>query len=285
MLLSAKKSGAHARRLRLWHVSSALLVAVFLGGLYACDIVRVSPPFIVVAEDAITHKPVPGMSVCLHIESIGREALATKMSRVGGSGILFLPPSIQAGLPLLGFDRFWVRITDPDAEMVSPCGGDIGPNQTRANGWPVQLGADAHGRTRYFPVVLLRGVPDPYILKWGAMNRAMGFPVGSHIALIPVLQSPSDCKQIQDPPLAEDCRQLNTFAAAMSLRKRDDKESWARAEALCNEIDHSEYSGVCKGVFSRVTRSRQLRQSNPNYDAAHDPFDDPNYDFADGTFR
>ncbi len=283
MLLSAKKSGAHARRLRLWHVSSALLVAVFLGGLYACDILRVSPPFIAVAEDAITHKPVPGMSVCLHIESIiGREALATKMSRTGVLGILFLPPSIQAGLPLLGFDRFWVRVTDPDAEMVAPCGGDIGPNQTRANGWPIQLGADAHGRTRYFPVALRWGVPDPYFLHWDAMYRAMGYPVGSHIALIPVLQNPSDCKQIHDPSLAEDCRQLNTFAAAMSLRKRDDNESWARAEALCNDIDHSMYSGVCKGAFSRVTRSRQMRQQNPNYDAAHDPFDDPNYHFADG---
>ncbi len=254
MLLSAKKSGAHARRLRLWHVSSALLVAVFLGGLYACDIVRVSPPFIAVAEDAITHKSVPGMSVCLHIESIGREVLATKMSRTSVLGILFLPPSIQAGLPLLGFDRFWVRVTDPDAGMVASCGGDIGPNQTRANGWPIQLGADAHGRTRYFPVALLRGVRDPYSLNWGAMNRAMGFPGGSRIELIPVLQNPSDCKQIQDPSLAEDCRQLNTFAAAMSLRKRDDKESWTRAEALCDEVDHSMYSGLCKAVFNRVTR-------------------------------
>ncbi len=285
MLLSAKKSGAHARRLRLWHVSSALLVAVFLGGLYACNIVRVSPPFIAVAEDAITHKSVPGMSVCLHIESIGREVLATKMSRTGVLGILFLPPSIQAGPPLLGFDRFWVRLTDPDAEMVASCGGQIGPNQTRANGWPIQLGADAHGRTRYFPVALLWGRPDPFVLDWGAMYRAMGFPVGSHIALIPVLQSPSDCKQIQDPSLAEDCRQLNTFAAAMSLRKRDDKESWARAEALCNEVDHSMYSGMCKAVFSRVTRSRQGRRENPKYDAAHDPIDDPNYYFADGISR
>jgi hypothetical protein len=223
------------------------------------------------------------MSVCLHIESVGREILATKMSRTGPLGILFLSPSIQAGLPLLGFDRFWVRVTDPDAEMVAPCGGDIGPNQTRANGWPIQLGADAHGRTRYFPVALRWGVPDPYFLHWDAMYRAMGFPVGSHIALIPVLQNPSDCKQIQDPFLAEGCRQLNTFAAAMSLRKRDDKKSWARAEALCNEVDHSMYSGMCKAVFSRVTISRQMRQQNPNYDAAHDPFDDPNYYSADGV--
>jgi IPT/TIG domain len=281
MLLSAKESGADTRKLRLWHVGSALLVAAFLGGLYACNIVRVSPPFIAVAEDAITHKAVPGMNVCLHIESIGREVLSTKMSRTGVLGILFLPPSIQAGPPLLGFDRFWVRVTDPDAGMVSPCGSDIGPNQTRANGWPIQLGADAHGRTRYFPVALLRGVPDPYFLHWGAMHRSMGFPVGSRIALIPVLQSPSDCKQIQDPSLAEDCRQLNTFAAAMSLRKRDDKESWARAEALCDEVDHSTYSATCKGVFRRVTMSRQMRQQNPNYDAAHDPFDDPNYDYGD----
>jgi len=277
MLFSTWKSGAQVRRIRPWHVGSALLVTAFLGGLYACDIVRVSPPVITVVKDAITGKPVSGMRVCLQIESIGREILATKMSRTGVLGVLFLPPSIQAGPPLLGFDRFWVRVTDPDAEMVASCGGGIGSNQTRANGWPIRLGADEHGRTRYFPVALWRGVPDQYFSHWGAMQRAMGFPIGSHIALIPVLQNPSECTQIHDPSLAEDCRQLNTFATAMSLRKRDDKESWARADALCDDIDHSTYSIVCKAVFSRVTTSRQMRQQNPKYVAADDPIDDPNY--------
>jgi len=259
----------------------SLLVAMLLGGLYACNVVRVSPPFIAVVEDAVTHKPVSGLNVCLQIEAIGREVLSTKRSRTGPWGVLVLAPSTQVGLPLLGFDRFWVRLTDPDAEMVASCGGDIGPNQTRANGWPIQLGADAHGRTRYFPVALVWGKPDPYFLHWGAMHRVMGFPVGSRIALIPALQDPSGCKQIQDSSLAEDCRQLNTFAAAMSLRKRDDKESWGRAEAFCKEIDHSMYSAVCQGVFSRVTISRQMRQQNRNYVAANDPVDDPGYYTAD----
>jgi hypothetical protein len=248
---------------------------MFLGGLYACNLVRVSPPFIAVAEDAITHKPVPGMSVCLQIESSGRQVLSTKMSRTGDSGIFVLPPSIQTGMPLLGFRRFWVRVTDPDAEMVSSCGGGVGPNQTGAKGWPTQLGArNAQGRTRYFPVALRWGKSDPYFSTWSAMDRAMGFPLGSRLALIPVLQNASDCKQIRDPSLAEDCRQLNTYAAAMSLRKRDDKDGWALAEALCNEVDHAIYSAVCKGTLYRVTRSRQARQSNPNYDANHDPFDE-----------
>ena len=274
MFPSAKTSVPNKTRRWLRYVGLTLVVLILLvGALCVFSCVRVVPPISTKVVDAITGKPVPGMSVCLQVESMnlgGLEGRRTDMSRTSDSGRVLFWPSVHASL-LLAWRGYWIRVTDPNAQIAPACGAYVGWMDLGAKGWPINLGPDGNGRRKYFPVALLRGESDPYFRRWGAMHRAMGFPAGLRIALIPVLQSASDCKQIPDPSLAEDCRQLNTYAAAMSLRKRNDQESWALAETLCNEVDHSYYSATCKGVFWRVTRSRQLRQSNPNYDPAHDP--------------
>ena len=65
-------------------------------------------------------------------------------------------------------------------------------------------------------------------------------------------------------PCPRTAGQPNTYAAAMSLRDKRDAESWTLADKLCGEVDHSTYSGMCKGIFFRITRSRQARESNLN---------------------
>ncbi len=272
-----KPSVPNKPRRWLKYVGLLLVVPIFLiGALFVFSCVRTVPPISAKVVDAITGKPVPGMSVCLQVENMnlgGLEALRADMSRTSDSGRFFFWPSVHARL-LLSWRGYWTRVTDPKAQIIPACGGYAGWMDLGAKGWPINLGPDADGRQRYFPVALLLGQPDPYFRGWGAIHRAMGFPVGSRIALIPVLQNVSDCKKISDPSLAEDCRQLNTYAAAMFLRTKDDPGSWALAETLCDEVDHSYYSAMCKGVFRRVTRSRHNRQLNPNYDPAHDPFDE-----------
>ena len=255
---------------------SLILLILLVGALCVFNFVRVVPPIYTRVVDAITGKPVPGMTVCLQVENMnlgGLEGLRSDISRTTDSGRVFFWPSIHAGL-LLAWRGYWIRVTDPNAQIAPECGANVGWMDFGAKGWPINFGPEGNGKRKYLPVALLRGEPDSYFPRWGAMHRTMGFPLGSRIALIPVLQNASDCKQIPDPSLAEDCRQLNTYAAALSLRKKDDQESWALAERLCNEVDHSTYSATCKGVFYRVTRSRQARQSDRNYDATHEPFDE-----------
>jgi hypothetical protein len=265
-----------ARRWPKYFGLSLVVLALLIGALYIFGFLRVFPPISTKVVDAITGKPVPGMSVCLQLESMnlgGLEARGADTSSTNDSGRVFFWPSVHADI-LAAWRGYWIRVTDPNAQIIPVCGAYVTWMDFGAKGWPIDLGPDGNGKRKYFPVALLRGEPDPYSTHWGAMHRAMGFPVGSRIKLIPILQNISDCKQIRDSSLAEDCRQLNTYAAALSLRKKDDMESWALAEALCDEVDHSTISATCKGVFHRVTRSRQVRRSNPHYNAAHDPFDE-----------
>jgi hypothetical protein len=270
---------AYHNRTRRWPKYVGLPVAILIllvGALCVFGFVRFVPPISATVVDAITGEPVPGMSVCLQVERMnlgGLEALRSDVSRTSDSGRVFFWPSVHADL-LLSWRGYWIRVTDPNAQLIPACGAYAEWMSLGAKGWPINLGPDANGRRKYFPIALLRGKPDPYFRRWGAIHRAMGSPVGSRIALMPVLQSASDCRQISEPSLAEDCRQLNTYAAALSLREKDDQESWALAEKLCDEVDHSYYSATCKGVFRRVTTSRKARQQNRNYDPAHDPFDE-----------
>ena len=91
------------------------------------------------------------------------------------------------------------------------------------------------------------------------MQREMGFRVGARIALIPVLENASDCKRIADASLAEYCHQLNTYAAAMSLRITDDEVTWAHAERLCDQVTDPFASATCKYFFRDAITQRRSR--------------------------
>ncbi len=237
-----------------------------VGVLYAYAFVPIVPPITGKLVDAITGKPIPGMNVCLQVETIGwggRDPLRNDGTTSSDSGRFFFAPSIHHMAFLQGWGGYWIRVVDPNAETRGTCGTRISQwDVTYVMAWPIYLGPGESGKRRYFPVALDRTEPYPHPNYWGAMHRALGFPLGTSIPLIPVLQNAEECKAISDPSLAEDCRQLNIYAAAMSLRENDDDESRNRAAELCREVDHSSFSVMCQAAlndFAMQLRARHLR--------------------------
>jgi hypothetical protein len=254
----------------LSYVALALLVLVLAGAaFYASAFLHLVLPISAQVVDAITGKPVPGINVCLQVDGKGprgREVLRSEMSRTDHAGKFVFRSSVQVLRVLRKWDGYWIRVLDPSQGMGSRCGADIGQSElNKTEQWPVYLGPDADGRPRYFPVALWRGDPDPSAFHWGAMRRALGFPLGQRIALIPILQNVNDCQQIHERSLAEDCRQLNTYAAALSLRENQDRESRARAATLCQDVDHAFFSAWCKGKLAEFAILQTARQSRGDY--------------------
>jgi hypothetical protein len=275
---SAKASSQRKAKHWLEYIGLSLLVSLslLLGALWIFGFFYVVPPISAKVVDAISGKPIPRMNVCLQFESMNLGGLGARgitVSTTNRWGRVFFWPSIHAAV-LPSWRGYWIRVTDPDAQIVPPCGAYVGWMELGAKGWPINLEPEENSSRRYFPVALVRDEMNPNFRGWSALHRALDSAVGSRIALIPVLQNVSDCRQISDAQLEEDCRQLNTYAAAMSLRKKDDIENWTVAETLCDAVDHSFASAQCKGVFRRVTRSRQNRRSNPSYNPNNDPFDE-----------
>ena len=82
------------------------------------------------------------------------------MSRTGDSGRFLFSPSIYMGL-LLAWRGYWIRVTDPEVQIAAACGDDVNQfDLAEAQGWPIDLGPNEHGRPKYFPVALFRGEPD-----------------------------------------------------------------------------------------------------------------------------
>ncbi len=189
----------------------------------------------------------------------GPEPLGTMESTSGRSGRIFFWPSVYAKF-LLTWRGYWIRVTDRNVQLAPECGTYLSWMYIHGEGWPINLGPDTGGRKKYFPVALLRGSDsDPDFHGRGAMQREMQFPLGARIALIPVLENVSDCEQITDASLADYCRQLNTYAAAMSLRDTDDEVTWAHAERLCDHVNDPLASAACKGQFRGATMLRRNR--------------------------
>ena len=255
---------------RLSYVGLTLLVLLLLlAALFAIAFIHVVSPISAKVVDAITAKPVSEINVCLQVDGKGlggREVLRSEMSPTNDSGKFFFRSSVHLMRSPRKWGGYWIRVLDPNEGIGSRCGADIGQSELdKTEQWPVYLGPDANGRSKYFPVALWRGDPDPSAFHWGAMHRALGFPLGKRIALIPILQNVNDCKQIHDSSLSEDCRQLNTYAAALSLRENQDAESRARAATLCGEVDHAFFSAWCRGKLAEFAMLQTARQARGDY--------------------
>jgi hypothetical protein len=193
-----------------------------------------------------------------------REVLRSQQSNSNGSGRFFFPPSVHTMGLLQGWEGYAIRVTDPQTDFAPECGGDLAArDMTAPNFWPIYLGAGEGGRPKYFPVVLIsRGGSRRNVTSWKPMQREIGWIPSRHVAVIPVLQDTADCTRIEDSSLAEDCRLLNAYAAAMSLRENQDADSRACAEELCREVDRGAWSIVCQGRlngFAMLQRARQFR--------------------------
>ena len=251
---------------------AVLLFVALIGALYAFIFVRVVPPLSTKVVDAVTGKPISGMNVCLEV-SVGpstHQVLRKEISKSSPSGWTFFWPSVHNLILLGGWGGYRIRVTDPQTEFAEWC--EPSPRwNPESNPWPMYLGEGESGHPRYFPVALVKqGDFEVHDLGWRAMRRRLGFPLRVHIPLIPVLENMDGCKHIQDPSLAEDCRQLNTYAAAMSLVDNQDAESRRRARELCQEVDHSRLSSQCVGNLEAFAMLREARHFRGDYSRTAD---------------
>lgn len=252
----------------------ALLVLIALGGAIYCFLfLRVVPPISAKVVDALTGEVVSGVNVCLDVSvtAWGRQVLRQEPSTSNASGRAFFWPSIH-DLPILQpWQGYGIQVTDPQTEFSPACAPTLGWNFTDRNPWPLYLGETENGRPKYFPVRLVKdGDAEMRFSDWLAMRRTLGFPLNLRIRLIPVLKNIEDCKRIEDPSLAEDCRQLNTYAAAMSLRENQDGESQRRAHELCQEVDQLRLSTECQGRLSGFAMLREAKHFRGDYSRASD---------------
>jgi hypothetical protein len=211
-----------SRRRRLKHFALALIVMILLAvTLYGYAFVRVVPPISAKVVDAITAKPVPGINVCLQVDTEGLghpKVVRTEMARTDDTGRFFFWPSVHGMLLLQDWRGFSIRLTDPRNDFAVPCGPDLGPGLNEIH--PDQFMDRRAGRNSYFPVAFVErtnAMRDN--LGWSATRRPIGFPLNMYVSLIPVLSKVDDCHQVQDHSLAESCWRLNTEATAIRIER------------------------------------------------------------------
>ncbi len=191
-----------------------LLFLIFLGAaFYMIVFVRVVPPISGKLVDAVTGKPVPGMSVCLQVDADGlghHQLLRREVTKSNDSGRFFLAPSIHDMAVLQTWEGYSIRVTDPQSDNAVPCGPNLGPGLNEVH--PGQSVGGREDKTRYFPVVLLKQGENDH--NRNTTQRALRSPLAMRVALIPLLPNVDECGRIQDSTLARDCRDLNAEALA-----------------------------------------------------------------------
>ncbi len=214
MLEPTEASPARSTNRWAWYVLLVLLVAISLvAGLYTYVFVRLVPPISGEIVDAITGKPVPGMSVCLQVDSDGwgeHEVIRKEIIVTGDSGRFFFRPSVHQMQLLQRWEGFSIRVTDAQNDLAVPCGPRLGPglNETHPDQHISAIG--------YFPVVLVRDSKQPTRInrRWSSTRRPIRSILKMHVPVIPVLPNSDLCQQIQDARLADDCRELIIEASA-----------------------------------------------------------------------
>lgn len=262
---SSKSSPPNKFKRGVKYAGLALVVLIcFAGCVYLYAFARFVPPIFATVVDAITDKPVSGANVCLDVthrvwEMHEEARKETKVASANGR-FSFLPSLHTTGF-LDTWEGYSIHITDPEMDFGQSCGKQTG--MTDGDRWPIYLGLSKNGTSKYFPVVLVKDGDHPYPgTVWNTVERQAGFPFMVHIPVIPLLERVEDCKKIKDTSLRDACYKLNTYAAAMSLREEQDKESQDRAQSLCRDVDFVSLSTVCKNALSEselLHKSRQFR--------------------------
>jgi hypothetical protein len=235
--------GRAARRLTLWILvlGISLLMLGLLGRFIAPVFGRV--------VDADTGKGVRGVYVVLEAcQWTGGPNCVDIRGRAstGPFGWFFLPGAVAWNLNVLGgFGTSWLAVNEGGGGMLEEDGGSSG-NIIRYNplfnhpGWSV-------GNTRYFPTTVMfdrRGCAR----AWKAACQYHVIRWGVSIPLIPALDDLDVCARLRDVSLRENCRQLNTYRAA--LVHADSYEEVQRDRDLCNSVDGGEISKDCLRVLA-----------------------------------
>jgi hypothetical protein len=218
MVHPGKSSGSQKPRRWVKYVGYSLLsLVVLVAALYVYVFVWFVPPISVKVVDAISGKPVQGINLCLQAQSrfFQPQVLRKEMSTTGTWGRSFFWPSLHQMGVLGEWDGYSIRITDPQTDLAVPCGPDLGPGLNEVSEESGDLQPVQNARRIYFPVVVVHGGKSKESNSgWSTTRHAMGFPLNQRIALIPILQSSEDCRQVRDPLQEQDCRALNAEATA-----------------------------------------------------------------------
>jgi hypothetical protein len=227
MLHSTELEGApRQRRWRRYAVLSVLGTIIVAAGVYARLFVRVVPPLFGQVVDAVTGKPVKGMSVCLEAGTYAfgyalghRRVLRSEVATTDASGRFSFWPSALDMAMLETWDGYSIRVTDPRTDFAALCGPNLGPGLNEVH--PDQFLQVQGDGTEYLPVSLVRqGESLRNDVGWSSTRRPITSTWKMRVPLVPVLSNVGECKLIQDTSLAEDCRRLNAEAMATELNNK-----------------------------------------------------------------
>jgi hypothetical protein len=211
--------------------------------------------------DAVTAKPIQGISLTLQISTYEGFSVHTEVKTVARSD-----PSGKFSLP--GAKHPSGRVTLP-----GPNGTEIPFDEFRAYWLTVNEGFEANGQEmgsaegqilfnpmldpkfglvtdkRYFPLTVtfppLTIDPKQEVCGrvWAASCIHMDSWSGITIFLVPMLDDPTACNAIGESSLKERCRQLNTYHAA--FLHRASYEDMKIGKRLCEDLGHGWIRDTC----------------------------------------
>lgn len=207
--------------------------------------------------DAITGKPVADLDVTLrataareitaryeNYRTSKKGRFAFRWSRAPSGGSLF---GSMEGYWLTVNETFWslawMKAQNPDREPTIDTTSDetawdfaYDPlfNHKETVFFEYRMPGSRVNNEAYFPMAVQFGRPCHQF--WNA--NCVSFPDTKNVRvpLIPVLNNSEQCKEIKDPAVAEQCRQLNTYRAAFLHVETADQVS--RDEEICRKVDN-----------------------------------------------
>jgi hypothetical protein len=208
------KNGNKMRWLK-WIVVPSSVLGFLVAALYAAFFVRIIPPRSVRIVDALTGKPLAGMSVCMQATGSnlgGEHALESSLHTTGRSGRAFFGPAILSLALLQGLDGYAMQVTDSKGH-VQKCGAQLGLERgLYSNPFIDDLADASTDGSQHFPVELVPKGTLPKNISWFPFMRDTTFSSFMSVHLMPVLDGPAQCQQLSDPGLLQECVRLNTIA-------------------------------------------------------------------------
>lgn len=226
------------------------------------------PPITGQVVDAVTAKPIQGISLSLQISTYEGFSVHTKVKTVASSD-----PSGKFSLP--GAKHLSGRVSLP-----GPNGTEIPFDEFRAYWLTANEGFEATGQEqgsaeaqilfnplsnpergpvadkRYFPLTITFPplTINPKVEECGRVWAASCIHMDSWpnitISLIPVLDDPKGCNTIGESSLRERCRELNTYHAA--FLHVDSYEDVKVGKRLCNDVEDGEHGWITETCLSQL---------------------------------
>ena len=210
---------------------------------FPLDAAQVIPPVTGRVVDAVSGKPIGGIALTVQISTYEGWSIHTEVKSTATSSesqaFSLAGWNHPTASPLDEIRSYWLTVN----EGFEATGIEESSAETQVLYDPMSnRSGEAVGDRRYFPLVItFRG--DGCQQRWAATCMHLEFSSNITIPLIPTLDDPSDCSKISDASLRENCRQLNTYRAA--LRHVGSYEEVKKGKELCGQVDGGFISKRC----------------------------------------